>query len=314
MGESTACRQQKVHNKKPNMKTSPREFVDRLSQSRIFQDYERAFNEATGLPLSITPTQNWGLPHHEKANENPFCNIMAKTSKACAACLEVQQKLASEGREAPVTTTCFAGLCDTVVPLRVGDELLGFLQTGQVAMEAPSDEQFNRMSRQLIKWGVDVDLKELREAYFNSRVMSPEQYQAFVRLIETFAEHLALVGNRILIHEENDENPVVRRARRIVEDHHSENLSLEKVAGMVNTSTYYFCKLFKKATGMTFTEYLGRSRVERAKELLTNPNLRVSEIAFEVGFESLSQFNRTFRQIAGCSPTQYRHHENRENE
>ncbi len=294
------------------MKTSPREFVDRLSQSRIFQDYERAFNEAAGLPLSITPQQNWGLPHHEKAFENPFCYLMAKKSQACAACLEVQQKLAEDGRESPVTTTCFAGLCDTVVPLRVGDEVLGFLQTGQVALTAPSDEQFDDMTRQLIKWGVEVDLTDLREAYFNSRVMTAEQYQAFVRLVETFAEHLALVGNQILIHEENDENPVVRRARRIVDEHHSENLSLEKVAGMVNTSTYYFCKLFKKATGLTFTDYLGRSRVERAKELLINPNLRVSEIAFEVGFESLSQFNRTFKRIAGCSPTQYRRNRSEE--
>jgi AraC-like DNA-binding protein len=75
----------------------------------------------------------------------------------------------------------------------------------------------------------------------------------------------------------------------------------------VNTSTFYFCKLFKRTTGLNFTEYLSRVRVEKAKNLLLNPNLRVSEVAFEVGFQSLTHFNRVFRKIAGESPTDYRH-------
>ena len=50
--------------------------------------------------------------------------------------------------------------------------------------------------------------------------------------------------------------------------------------------------MFKKPTGLTFTDYLGRVRVEQAKRLLLNPHLRVSEIAYAVGFQSLTHFNR----------------------
>jgi YesN/AraC family two-component response regulator len=50
----------------------------------------------------------------------------------------------------------------------------------------------------------------------------------------------------------------------------------------MHVSTFYFCKIFKKATGLTFTEYLGRVRIEKAKALLLNPHLRISEIAYEV--------------------------------
>jgi AraC-like DNA-binding protein len=64
--------------------------------------------------------------------------------------------------------------------------------------------------------------------------------------------------------------------------------------------------MFKKATGLNFTEYLSRIRIERAKNLLLNPNLRVSEIAFEVGFQSLTHFNRVFKNTVGQSPTRYR--------
>ena len=71
---------------------------------------------------------------------------------------------------------------------------------------------------------------------------------------------------------------------------------------------FYFCKLFKKATGINFTEFVSRLRVEKAKNLLINPNLRISEIAYEVGFQSLTHFNRIFKKIAGQSPTDYREH------
>ena len=59
-------------------------------------------------------------------------------------------------------------------------------------------------------------------------------------------------------------------------------------------------------TGLNFTDYLSRVRIEKAKNLLLNPNLRVSEIAFEVGFQSLTHFNRVFKKILGQSPTDYR--------
>jgi len=74
----------------------------------------------------------------------------------------------------------------------------------------------------------------------------------------------------------------------------------------MHVSTFYFCKMFKRATGLTFTDYLGRVRVEKAKNLLLNPHLRVSEIAYTVGFQSLTHFNRVFRKLTGESPTDFR--------
>ena len=74
----------------------------------------------------------------------------------------------------------------------------------------------------------------------------------------------------------------------------------------MHVSTFFFCKMFKKATGLTFTGYLSRVRVEKAKTLLLNPHLRISEIAYDVGFQSLTHFNRMFLNIVGQSPTVYR--------
>ena len=99
---------------------------------------------------------------------------------------------------------------------------------------------------------------------------------------------------------------MVSRAKAYIAEHQDEELSLRQVAGAVNTSAFYFCKMFKQATGLTFTDYLARVRIEKVKNLLMNPHKRISEAAYEAGFQSLSQFNRVFRKIVGESPTVWR--------
>ncbi len=105
---------------------------------------------------------------------------------------------------------------------------------------------------------------------------------------------------------ENAEPPVIAKARAYIQEHQTEELNLSQVAKAVNMSSYYFCKMFKRVTGINFTDYVARVRIEKSKNLLLNPNLRVSEIAFEVGFQSLTHFNRVFKKIVGESPTEYR--------
>jgi YesN/AraC family two-component response regulator len=99
---------------------------------------------------------------------------------------------------------------------------------------------------------------------------------------------------------------MIRRAKAYIADHHADPIGLDDIARALHVSTFYFCKMFKKATGLTFTDHLGRVRVEEAKRLLLNPHLRVSEVAYAVGFQSLTHFNRLFRLLTGESPTHFR--------
>jgi AraC-like DNA-binding protein len=96
------------------------------------------------------------------------------------------------------------------------------------------------------------------------------------------------------------------KARNFIHEHSDEELSLTQVAKAVNISGNHLSEKFKQVTGVNFVEYIARTRFEKARDLLRNPNLRVSEIAFAVGFQSLSQFNRVFKRFSGKSPTEYR--------
>jgi transcriptional regulator GlxA family with amidase domain len=96
------------------------------------------------------------------------------------------------------------------------------------------------------------------------------------------------------------------KARKFIEKHSGEELSLRKVAKAVNNSPNHLSEKFKQVTGVKFVDYIAQIRFEKARHLLMNSNLRVSEIAFAVGFQSLSQFNRVFKRLARKSPSQYR--------
>jgi AraC-like DNA-binding protein/ligand-binding sensor protein len=280
--------------------------VEALVHSKVFQDYEGAFTEATGLPVALRPVESWQLPHHGKRNEGPFCALMSEKSRACASCLQMQGKLAQAATHEPCTMTCPSGLCDTAVPVRLGDRLVGFLQTGQVFRKKPTEAQFDRTAKLIEEWGIQIDKMRMKEAYFATRVVPPKQHDSVVKLLSIFAQHLAILSNQVIVQHENAEPPVITRAKEFINEHQTEDLRLGQVAKAVHTSTFYFCKMFKKVTGINFTDYLSRVRIEKAKNLLLNPNLRVSEIAFEVGFQSLTHFNRVFKKILGQSPTEYR--------
>ena len=283
-----------------------REFVEKLKRSKIFKDYEQAFRDTTGLPISLRALEAFDLTHRGDPNENPFCALMAKSNQSCAACLQLQRRVEIEACLEPQTLKCFAGLCDSSVPVRVGEDLVAFLQTGQVFLEKPDKRRFATASRQILKFGTDVNMKELEEAWFQSRVLDRRQYDSILRLLSIFAQHLSSLGQELAVQAEHGESPPIARARALIASRHGEDIGLDEVAKAVNMSAFYFCKSFKKATGMTFTNYLARVRVEKVKNLLLNPHKRVSEAAFEAGFQSLSQFNRVFRRIAGQSPKTYR--------
>lgn len=105
----------------------------------------------------------------------------------------------------------------------------------------------------------------------------------------------------------NRNEPIeIWRARNFIREHSDDELSLTKVAKFVNISANHFSEKFKAVTGINFVDYVARIRVEKARDLLQDRHLRISEIAFIVGFQSLSQFNRVFKKLSGRSPTQYR--------
>ena len=100
--------------------------------------------------------------------------------------------------------------------------------------------------------------------------------------------------------------PELERARLFIEEHLDQPLQLDDIAQRAHLSRFHLIRRFQRAYYETPHQYLIRKRVEKAKELLANSMLSITEICFAVGFESLGSFSTLFHKIVGWSPSIYR--------
>jgi AraC-like DNA-binding protein/ligand-binding sensor protein len=277
-----------------------------LRESRLFLEYQAAFETITGFPLVLRAVGSFQVPLHGSKRSNHFCELMTKTNKTCSACLQLQQRTEEEAVLESKTLQCYAGLHESVVPLRLGDAVLGYLQTGQVFLAQPTARRFKALALGPFAANAGIVLAEFKSAYFQTRVVSPSQYRAIIQMLVIFAKHLVADSNQLLTSQIESDSPQISKARTIISERQDEVLRLGDVARAVNMSPFYFGKIFKRETGLTFTAYLARTRIESVKRMLQNVRMRISEAAFASGFQSLSQFNRVFHRVAGESPTEYR--------
>ncbi len=282
---------------------------EKLRQSELFETYQDAFRSATGLPLRLVGANigEWCLDE-ARENRSLFCETLNLCKSACGACIETNRQLMETAAvSGPTTCHCFAGLAATAVPVRAGSQLVGFLKTGQVFNRVPAPSSFEQVSKTLARQGLSTeDVERLRTAYEQTRSVEPERYQSMVTLLATFAEQLGQKAEKLVAVRDGSEPAAIVRARDFIEGNLSEPLPLSLVSRKAGVSESHFCRIFRDATGLTLTDYINRRRIQWAKRELLRSETRISEIAFLIGYQSLSQFNRSFARITGRSPSRYR--------
>jgi len=117
-------------------------------------------------------------------------------------------------------------------------------------------------------------------------------------------EILNASGHSITV--KGNDNSRIDSIYEFVKVNFNSKISLEEVARTVNMTVPALCRFFKKSTGKTFVQFLNEYRIATACKLMSEDYDNISIIAFECGFNNLSNFNRAFRKITGKSPSQYR--------
>ena len=107
---------------------------------------------------------------------------------------------------------------------------------------------------------------------------------------KTDTKNMALIAEACLYISENCTDP----------------LTPDDVSRQIGMSKSHFFHLFKAYTDMTFVEFLTAERIKRAEAFFSDPKIHIVDAAYDSGFSSISSFNRAFRRIKGCSPTQFR--------
>ena len=150
------------------------------------------------------------------------------------------------------------------------------------------------------KLGIDesVIIQQQQEYYrILQKMTGHEEKIGFIKQLEK--ELLRLLGN-------SDSNRCIAKAKLYIQDHVNEMLSLEIVADHVGLSSGYFSKLFRQQTGLRFTEYVNKQRINCARGMLLSGDYMISDVALALGFENITYFSKLFHKMTGVTPQAYK--------
>ena len=130
--------------------------------------------------------------------------------------------------------------------------------------------------------------------------MKTEELQALLY------EHCRAAAALIRDHNYNNAGIRVQAIIKYINENYDKNITLTDVGERMYSSPYYISRIFKQETGTNLIDYINEVRVERAKELLKNPQYKIYEVGEMVGISDSHYFSKLFRKISGLSPKEYR--------
>jgi AraC-like DNA-binding protein len=275
-----------------------------LTESDAVRRQQVAFGCATGLPLTLLPASEATGAPVSPALCVDGC-LGARCGRLCQGELRSAEDNASHTSH-PTQFHCPTGLTNVVMPVMIGGRHVGNLLAGPFCVGPLTGSRRRRLMGQLKANGLGSRAGIARANWNSSATITREKLRAVRTLLEMFAQYLAECGQRLLLQEAGQQSPLLQKIEAQLAEPSDQALTVRELAERLHISPCYFCKLFRKQTGLTFTAYRTQVRIETAKRLLLDPTRRVSEAAYESGFDSIPYFNRAFRRHVGCSPSEFR--------
>ncbi len=286
-------------------RTIRRALYRKLRELPEMAEFQRDFELVSGMKLAFLDELGLGddLDHAEK----PLCRELQGSEAGRSMCARMRHSLLAGAEEKPCSMTCDAGLREMVVPLHTGGIRAGYLVFGGVRSTPVDPPSLNKVAHLLRRNGIHFEESRL-EQYFRSTQEIPHQtLEAYLRLVQVFARQLGLKLTDHLGEPDSSIPPVVQKACRFIRVNAMlENINLGTLARHCGVSTGHLSRIFHHSTGLTFREYLAQIRIENARELLLRSQKNVTEVAYDSGFQSLSQFYRVFQKAFGVSPGKLR--------
>lgn len=144
-------------------------------------------------------------------------------------------------------------------------------------------------------------------------LLKPSNMEELEEAIETMCQNLKrkhIYGEdeekKAKVHEAAANSFIVKNAIAYIQENYEKKVTLSEVAEKTYVSQWHLSKLLNRHTGQSFSEILNNVRIEKAKDLLRDPALRIGDIADEVGFQDMAHFSRVFKKQMGISANEYR--------
>nr|WP_154896180.1 AraC family transcriptional regulator [Paenibacillus xylanexedens] len=176
--------------------------------------------------------------------------------------------------------------------------------------EVPDDTSSLRLIKEtpLFRSGRELAVASTLQLAFHCEEMNNLWHSG--KAMDRFHAHLEF--QQVLAHVTEAQTPLkedsqmlIQRTKEYIDEHSNENLTVELLAGMAGLSPKYYVDLFKRRYGMSTTDYISGLRINRAKQFMASTDLRLRDIAHQVGYQDEFYFSRKFKKIVGVSPSVY---------
>ncbi len=280
-----------------------RKIADSQEVAQLLAD----FSLVSGLDVQLVDPSGQNPDHRVRCPAAPMCRAVQSGAAGRRLCEVTVRQVFAEAERKPVWRVCDAGLVEAAVAVEVRGLTVGMLRlTGARCREADRAE-VARIEHLLRRAEAHLDRPAIGRLLGPTLRIAPDRIEAGLRVL---AAGIQRIASRLGAQAEAGAHVlpglVVRAVREIHRRAFVEDLDLEDLAEACGVSPSHLSRVFHQATGLTFREYLARLRAERAYDLLLLRGKSITDIAFEAGFQSLSQFNRTLRKVYGQSPRQIR--------
>lgn len=294
-----------------------------------FQKIQDDISKATEMAIIAVDFKGNPVTKHSRCQS--FCELVRADDKLNDLCEKCDSRGGLEAAriQKPYVYMCHMGVVDVAIPITVDDQYLGALMMGQIKLENESNtSQLERIvSKKFLM--ENCDYPNIESLYATLPVMKLEKIHATAQMVFHMVNYMVeeailkaklnernrqlnlqpVVKEQIIekevVHEVN-KDLIIKPALDFMHAHCEKKIYLDDMAYKCNISSSYFSKLFKRDTGESFSTYLNKLKVKKAKEILDETDDPIINISLNLGYEDCGYFIKVFKKIVGTTPAQYR--------
>lgn len=185
------------------------------------------------------------------------------------------------------------------------DSLLHTLHPYVIIRKENNDELRDELAEVLRDYMLEIESEYFGKAQYHEARIYSLLISFFVDLGRETSSQERQFGNFTT----NKQHEYVQKFMNVcnyINEHCTEDVTVDELADIAGFSKFHFARLFKQFTNVSYYDYLTRKRIEHAETLLITPDVSITEVAMQSGFNSLSTFNRVFKNLKNCTPSEYK--------
>ena len=168
-----------------------------------------------------------------------------------------------------------------------------------------TEDENPEIHKKIVNLMYDIKIEYISAHEFTNSIMYSKLLQIYVLIARKYINMTDLFTD-VTINRQQECIVKFTEVFSYINNHFTQNLTLEELADFAGFSKFHFSRLFKQFTNVPLYDYINQKRISAAELLLLNPNLSITEVSMQAGFNSISSFNRVFKSIKNCTPTQYK--------